>query len=338
MKIVRLLLTALLLCWAASAHAAPRGNAFCKNAGTPTHLAALVEQSLAKDASGNTPLDPAACHQARPATPNDFMAVLKVSDPDSGVSYVSQLPSYFRSLVRVKVYGEYWSACLAPRGKRWIPLPNCVARKLHTGEPAWGNPVTHKPVLQGDCSNPMQQPPPIAGCVDILIPVQAGDEVRIKEYGPHDMALMPCIGLKRVGEVVFESPFVERCPDPLCSFAGADAAVGNSGWQTGSWRSDDKGWALLRLPGVVAEENSGYRVFFCLRDAAGRQTCGIGVRWFDYLARSQLQPGWLAKVLPAGDRMAAVIYPAPQYAASVRTRTGSPTVLWWHFDLRDCAW
>ena len=341
-KLVATLVVALmLLCGAAAASAAPRGNAFCKNAGTPTHLAALVEQSLDKDPSGNTPLDPKACHMenpaAPPATPNDFLAMLKVSDPNSGVTRAAQLPAYFRSLVRVTVYGEYWSACLAPRGRVWIPLANCIARRLHKGEVAWGNPVTHKPVLQGDCSNPMQQPQPVTGCVDVLVPVEPGDEIRIKEYGPQDLAPMPCTGLKRVGETVFESPFVEHCPDWTCTFAGADQAVGNTGWQTGSWRANYEGWAVLRLPGVVAEENSGYRVFFCLRDVQGDQSCGLGVRWFDYLARRQLQPHWLAKVLPVGDRMAAVIYPAEKFASAVRTRTGMPTDLWWHFNLADCG-
>lgn len=327
--IVTLAFVVLLVLQAGTAWATPRGNPFCRMAGTPTHLAHLVQQSLNKDSSGNTPLSPTACHQVRPATPHDFLVVLKESDPQRFATMtVAELPAYFRSLIKVKVHGEYLSACLVLRHSGWQPFAACEARHLRPHEMAWVDPQTRRPVLQGDCANPMQGRVPPNGCVYVLLPVQKGDEIRVKDYGPRDIAAMPCTGVKRAGETIYESLFLDRCPDSTCSFWGADQVVGNDGWETGSWREQASGWTLVRLPAVEAQKDSGYRVFFCLRHENGQQSCGLGVRWFDYRLR-QVTRTFKEKV--------AIIFPNARAAQGEATRVGTQSDLWWHFNLDNCG-
>lgn len=331
------------------AWASPRGNAFCKAAGSPAHLAELVQASLDKDPSGHTPLDAAACHEKRPATPDNFFVMFNLAG--ANLASVRDTPGYIRSLVPVVIHGKYRSACLAYRfdahGKlEWYPLANCVARKLHHREVAWGDPVSHRPMLQSDCANPMQGPAQKSGCVDVVIPVKEGDEVRIHNTGPTDIAKDTCTWLLRAGETEWESPFVEHCPDPDCTFTGADEATDAKAWGIGSWVAKQDGYAIVREPAKVVLENADdYRLWVCVRQKDGTQSCGLGIRWFDYTRRDGARVGqWFQTEsakdvrIPKGDRMVAVIYRdegAFKAAGSPVTRLNVPSVLWLDWT---CDW
>ncbi len=338
-----------------SAEAAPRGNPFCKAAGSPARLAALVERSLVADPTGDTPLDPAACHERRPATPRDFLKAFNESG--AHLASVQAVPAYVHSLVKVIVRGRYRSACLAYRfaaGKlEWYPLVNCVTRSLHRREVMWGDPVSRRPMLLSNCANPVQGPAVRTGCVDVLIPVKKGDQVRIHDTGPTDIARDACTSLLRAGETEWESPFVERCPDEECTFTYADEATDAPAWGTGSWTARKDGYAIVRLPEKVATQlypvtdvrAADYRLWICVRHANGVQSCGLGVRWLDYIPRyGSRVAAWLrvndvsGSRIPEGDRRVAVIYPdeaAWMTAGSPKTRIGTPSVLWFDWN---CPW
>ncbi len=332
-----------------AAEAAPRGNPYCRMAGTPKRLASLIQASLEKDHSGNTPLDPVACHEARPATPREIYETLRKSE--APIVSLAQTPDYVRSLVPVTVHGRYRSACLAYRfgahGKiEWYPLVNCVTRHLHHAEVMWGDPVSHKPMLQSDCANPVQGPARESGCVDVLIPVEKGDEVRIHNTGPTDIAQYACTGLLRAGETEWESPFVEHCPDPECTFSFEDELTDAPSWGIGSWVAQKNGYAIVREPALVATQSSGdYRLWICVRRADGTQSCGLGVRWQDYTRRDDAQVARWFRIedvkharIPSADRMLAVIYSDKasfMAAGSPLTRLGTVSELWLNWN---CPW
>lgn len=310
-----------------SASAAPRGSAFCKGAGSPGRLAALMQQSLDKDPSGNTPLDPEACHQARPATPHDFYLMFNLGG--AKLASVKEVPGYTRSFVPVKVVGKYRSACLAYGGNgRWYPLPNCVTRYLHHEEEMWGDPVTHRPMLQGDCSNPTQGPEKPSGCADELVWVEKGDIVLMSGHGPTDTTLDACTGLLRPGESIPESPAVERCPHPGCDLDTANPYARYPEQWSGAFKAEQSGWAILRQPQVVAQEESGYQVFWCIHRAGAGDPWALGVQWFDYLPTGN-------PLVHEHDEYVATIQ--PDYEAALKagrpTRVrGLQSVLWWDTD------
>jgi hypothetical protein len=164
-------------------------------------------------------------------------------------------------------------------------LLHCVARHFKTGEHVWVDPRTGRKVLAQGCTNPIEREEgqqQTDECVFKDVQMIQGQILRFKQYGPKDIAKHPCTALLRAGETEWESPFVEHCPDVTCSFAYVDAALGESGWETGSFVAVESGIQRFRLPPEMADKNSGLRMVDCL-DSGGEHSCGMGVQWFDYV-------------------------------------------------------
>ncbi len=299
-----------------SVEAAPLGNPFLRGLKNPAELAVLLEKSLALDETGESPVSPEQCAKRHYcARPIDFLEAFQQIDTGAGLKTLGELPNYVESLVPVHgLTGSYWSWCIktpTKSSKFGKPLRQCESRPFKKGEAGWKNPVTGKVVMMQDCANPIDGPDLAKNCVFIHFRTKEGDTaVRLKQYGPTDLSSDECTGLKRAGEKNFESPFVEECADEWCSFEHIDQVLGASGWQKGSF-TPTPGEHVLRLPAKVAEADSKYRMVFCLdrwdrsnnaalahppssneeaflqqgifEDYVQRHSCGIGVRWFDYL-------------------------------------------------------
>lgn len=320
-----IIIVVLIFGWATMAAAAPRGDAFLHGMHSPAELAAVIQGNLASYPDGQHKLDPVSCqpgkHDRSCAAPVDYLEKIQEIDPKAHLTKVEQLPAYLYSLEsRPAPQGQYyWLACKTLDGK---PLLHCVRRKFKPGEQVWVNPKTKVMILASDCTNPIQGPDLPQQCVYIRLEDFKVADVRLKQYGPTDISSDPCTALKRAGETEWESPFVEKCPDKHCSFTAVDRALGEQGWQTGSFPVSEHGVDVLRLPAKFAEQGSKYRMVFCVdREVDGKieHSCGMGVQWFDYV--------------PKGNTKVATIYSDETSALIARAQTvlGAPTELWWRF-------
>lgn len=264
------------------------GNPFCKGQNQES-FAQLIEQSVARDESGNTPLDPEACGLAVPATPNQILEMIPVSDPDAGIADVSELAAYVRSLEEVAApAGRYWSACLknsrqSPTG--WRPEANCIARDFRPGEKVLQNPKTGKIVFQGDCSNPVQLPERRADCAYIWVHTDSDvTGIRLLEAGPEELRDEECRpAILRAGEDDYESPWHDDCPQVRCDFSQVNAVLRQQGFtpqRRGSF-VPQAGWQVLQVPKRVTEKDSPYLFVFCIETPQG-DSCGKDIRWDDY--------------------------------------------------------
>lgn len=315
--------------------AAPRGQRFYHGAATNIILANVFEAYLKRDQTGTSLIDPKKC-----ATPGDascgtgvaFLEGILDADPHASVDgqplTLALIPKFLRKVrMQDPEYGvKYWMDCMVRSNDRnrdpsgWMRLHNCVSRAFRPGEKAYVDPDNGLVVLAQDCDNPRGKPEKSEDCNYILVPTKDGDEVRAKDYGPLEEKCPT--GLKRVGETDFESLFVERCPDFVCPFDGADNAVGTTEGYVGSFPGSD-GVNVVRVA-------PGHRVFFCILHADYTQSCGIGVESFDYV------PAKDDTFVPRGAPVATIYYDAAEAAeAKATTTTGQPTRLWWH-ELEDC--
>lgn len=292
-----------------------RGYQFCKTPGNPQILAKLNADSLAKDPSGNTPLDPVTCKMKRPATPNELLQALQAADPEAGLRTAHDQTAYLNSLVEMEITGKWWSACRRPNrdGTGFVVILRCEARSLHKGEKAYGRPG-HKPSLQGDCSNPMDQPDvPQDVCVYERIYFRAQDEwLKFKEHEKSDVSDGPCgPALRQHGSNVWEYPWEERCSiTEWCDFSGADRVMASHGYKSDGRFGSVKlpgvdGYVEVRLPPDRAKEGSPYAINYCIGTGSTNAFCGMAIYWKGFtgnyavlgFSQNQRPKGWKGTTL-----------------------------------------
>ncbi len=251
---------------ASMAWAAPVGKPFMKGVINPTDLANRIEVALAKDHTGTHMLDPEYCAKSGScASPRDYLEMFQESDPKAGITDVSQIPAFLKSLkVEDAPSGEYWLACLKPLGKGYKPILHCVSRRFKPGEKVWIDTKTRRIVLASDCTNPVEKEVPPQACVLIRFFTKPGDTVvRFALLGPKDVG-NECLGLRRAGEAdEFEHWWNDECAVKGCDFSEDARVVGQPVRVMGSY-VPGPGEHTLRLPAEVAKKSSLFRVVLCL--------------------------------------------------------------------------
>lgn len=112
-------------------------------------LARLIEESLHRDPSGNSPIRGGPC-----TTPRMFAEAISAYHPQSmSPDAVGQLPDYIRSLIRRSAPDGLHTMSRVLVGRGCVLDLEGWARIFAPGEGAWHDPNTGLPVLAGDCSN-----------------------------------------------------------------------------------------------------------------------------------------------------------------------------------------
>ena len=259
-------------------YAAPVGNPFLRGVHSPKELAEKIGIALWRDPSGQSVIDPERCKRdGSCAKPADFLEMFQKSDPGAHLVNVRELSAFLQTLgIADAPEGEYWLACLKP----FRPVLHCLSRQFKPGEKGWADPGTGQIILASDCTNPVEKEVPKKKCVEVHFFTKAPDTVvRFALLGPTDVS-DECIGVKRVGETEFEPWWSDECADENCNFLAASEVVGQPIQLAGSY-VPQPGEHVLRLPVMVTETGSLYRVVLCL-DRNGKHSDGIGVQWFDY--------------------------------------------------------
>ncbi len=245
--------------------AAPVGKPFMKGVVNSSDLANRIEVALVRDPEGVMLLDPDFCKKSGScASPKDYLEMFQISDPKAGLTTVAQVPAFLRSLkIENAPSGEYWLACLKPHGKSYKPVLHCVSRKFKKGEKVWVDPKTKRIVLASDCTNPVEKEVP-PDCVEIHYFTRPGDTiVRFALLGPKTIS-NDCVGLKRAGEEdEFERWWEDECEVRGCDFSEDVRVVGQPVQMMGSY-IPEPGEHILRLPVLVTEKESPFRVVLCL--------------------------------------------------------------------------
>jgi len=246
--------------------AAPVGKPFMKGMVNPSDLANRIEVALVRDPKGVKLLDPDFCKKSGScASPKDYLEMFQMSDPKAGLMTIAQVPAFLRSLkIEDAPSGEYWLACLKPAGKSYKPVLHCVSRKFKKGEKAWVDPKTKRIVLASDCTNPVEKEIPPKVCAEIHYFTRPGDTVvRFALLGPKAVS-NDCIGLRRAGEEdEFEHWWNDECKIRGCDFSEDARVVGQPVQMMGSY-VPEPGEHILRLPALVTEKESLFRVVLCL--------------------------------------------------------------------------
>jgi len=278
---------AILLFLSGTAKAAPAGNPFLRGVNSPAELASRVEASLALDPSGRAIIDDERCMNGGScASPENFRQMFQEADPEAGLTSVSQVPAFLRSLTVVPApTGEYWMACLKLSSKgTYEPVLHCLSRRFKPGEKAWIDSATRRIVLASDCTNPVERAVE-EECAYISFTTKNSDtSVRFTYTGPKAVE-SDCFALKRAGEDDFEPWWRDHCPIAGCDFSGFAAFVGQPSWDVGSFAVTRTGKNVLRVPAEFALPGSVYRTALCL-DRGRAHSDSIGVRWFDYRMKS----------------------------------------------------
>ncbi|MEK7079972.1 MAG: hypothetical protein AAB883_03280 [Patescibacteria group bacterium] len=212
------------------AYAAPvhEFHSFCPDGPGQAELARRMEDSVKNQPDGTRRLDK--CY----ATAIQFLHSLRAADPESvkkgTLDTVQQLPAYIRWL-KPKAYAqsaEYISACVKGKapGIEDVKL-ECEPRTLTRTETMLVNPETGKPVLMGNCSNPIikeAEQVVVSPCYSILfVPLARPDAVatavRIGELSKTPPPRSECDGWKQPGDTEMRSDRPQECPDKLCNYA-----------------------------------------------------------------------------------------------------------------------
>lgn len=194
----------------------PAGHSFCPDGiESAEELDRKFTASLAVDPTGNRRLE--GCY----ATPLHFLVAFQQADPGAGLTTVSQLPGYARSLVPMEVDRtvEHRTSCIQDRaGGGTVVVMACVTREVREGEVIYGNPETGAKVLWSGCANPGFTPSleiTIVGedCIEVRFP-SMGDAVPVRGayIGPR---MLPgrCHALLLAGEEERRFDYPEECPD-----------------------------------------------------------------------------------------------------------------------------
>ncbi len=318
-SIVALMLSAVMVSVAVAAHG---DKGYYYGAKNPEHLAQLIDESFAKDASGKTKLSAEKCHKdGSCATPQYYFEAINKALVEAGfkkrLKDVSEVPGYIRTLkVLHSPYGKYEVSCLRPLGnEKFQVIMDCLEREFETDEEAWvdseiqGEYKIDLVMITSKCANVVYRKIALKitiiggtlACVEIHFTTKPGDSVvRFALLGPADVK-DDCFAVKRAGSTVYERWWVDKCPDEHCGFRAAVEVVGQSVRIKGSYALTP-GEHVLRLPAFVAEKDSRYVTALCLDRGqtawpemlqgqytrqreqwiAGHSD-GIGIRWFEYL-------------------------------------------------------
>jgi hypothetical protein len=277
------------------------GNPFLRfpdHKGSPERIAAAIEASLPRDKTGygRAIIDPALCRQnGSCSTAEDYVDQLQVADPDGAPKEASLLPAFFRSLVEVETSPNdvYWMSCLVSDGHGgWTPKAKCLKRNFLPGEKAYMDPKTHKIIVAGDCSNPIEFK--VEDCLYINIGVDAGQELhgfRLNEASPRDKC-GPMLLLE--GTSVYVTP-TDDCPRVNCTAVRpahylGDVAIKDD--ETFSFKAKVTGRYILR---VSPEDLNTHGIWlFCLYDPrTGIQSQGetiFGMTWDTTIGQTGQKP------------------------------------------------
>jgi hypothetical protein len=271
-----LLALALLFGVATSAEASV-GHRFVIGVNSPQQLAILVSESLARDASGNSVISEQSCKLRACGTPSDLLAMFQRSNPNITLHSVNQIPKYLNSLVIQKApEGGWWMACKTGNGNaasatKW----DCLSRKFHPGETVYVDPLTFKPVMARDCSNPVGEKDVPVKCVYLHAILKPGDEIHYGWLGTDAFPKGDCIpALLKAGESEeWSNTLLDECPRDKCDFSGPSRDLnGAKVWAAPriSFKAEIAGDYILRLPAGVTKSKSLF--VLCVIHADGSQT------------------------------------------------------------------
>ncbi len=156
MRKLVVLLSALLALWAAPSEASAF-KGYYYNSKSLEEIASAVESSLARDASGNALIAPAKCRRdASCATAAAYLESFRAHDPEAGLTSVSQVAGYIRSLIKdCSVTGKFEMDAMDVRGRMPRARVSGMSRAIRPGECVYRNPKTGRIVLAEHCANPI---------------------------------------------------------------------------------------------------------------------------------------------------------------------------------------
>lgn len=102
------------------------------------------------------------------------------------------------------------------------------------------------------------------GCVEIHFTTKPGDTVvKFPVFGPADSSIAKdaCTAIKHAGDPSFgpwQNSFCSTAQPILCDFSQHERIIGKKVLLMGSYRVEKQGEHVLRLPGFIAERDSGY--------------------------------------------------------------------------------
>ena len=153
-SLVALLFGAALL--ATPAHAGTL-KGYYYNSSSLEEIASAVDSSLARDASGNALIAPTKCKRdGSCATAAAYLASFRAHDPEAGLTSVSQVAGYLRSLIKdCTVTGQFEMDAIDMRTGAPQAKVSGMHRALRKGECVYRNPKTGRIVLAEHCANPI---------------------------------------------------------------------------------------------------------------------------------------------------------------------------------------
>jgi hypothetical protein len=270
------------------------------DAGDMTQVADWVTKSLARDASGRSPISPELCAKNRSCiTPLELFTQIKEKHPDVGIGDdVSGLASYLGTLVKNEHPGE---------GKRTVGrvlIKNRVrkmdygySRMPAPGEAVWTDVNTGEEVLMGNCLNTIDlttvsEVVVEAPCAYHLVAVHPGDRAvnfaLMGEYQNDKCFKYTYLGssLENADDQELKwSPLPTHCPDKPCSFAKFEDYYKQPILQSGGL-AVKAGYYLFSVSTDFAKSRSNIAVY-CLDhgpDAAEglRHSCSVDIHDTDY--------------------------------------------------------
>lgn len=146
------------------------------NSHSVEEIASAVDRSLARDASGNALIAPDKCRSdGSCATAAAYLASFQAHDPDAGLTSVSQVAGYLRSLIKdCTVTGQFEMDAIDMSSGHARARVSGMHRALRSGECVYRNPKTGRIVLAEHCANPIGRP---LGNPCVYIDFQTGPEV-----------------------------------------------------------------------------------------------------------------------------------------------------------------
>lgn len=304
---------AALLIWVAQggmAQAAPQWHSYCPDAPSQQELARRMEESVRIKPDGTRRLDK--CY----ATPVQFLHSFRQVDPDAvkdgRLDDVTELGAYVKWLVPRSYLAsmEYVSACVKglSSGIEDVKL-DCEQRTLKRGETLLVNPTTGKPILMGNCANPVvreaEQMTVTPECVVARIPVDHNDTgVRLIVVGAPTLpeeSVRKCLAYKRPGDTAFTYRWPEECrwgtwttpgpgPDGTVVPWTVNCSVGNIvaflrkplERKGGLQLKEHVGFVEVQLPAEFAREGADYQFVVCIEEGPLRHSLGMATTWDDF--------------------------------------------------------
>lgn len=284
------LLALALLAWATPAHAGTL-KGYYYNAQSVEEIASAVESSLERDATGKTLIAPQKCKSdGSCATAAAYLKSFQAHDPEAGLTEVSQVAGYIRSLVKdCSVTGQFEMDATDAKGHARISV---MHRALRKGECVYRNPTTGRIVLAEHCANP------IGRALDnpcVYVDFRTGPEIaaHIAVVDATDV----CLGWRRVDKLGASdngkgwSNIPDSCGQLECNFEEVSRASGRTFGRIGGIPLDSGNYQL-RL------SRNNY-VAVCLEHGES-SSFTAGVRQSDYRANGHALIHYQSSELPRG--------------------------------------